>query len=156
MLEEINNILIAVKKSLTSDVVKYNADKKKLYTFFYDQILTIKNDIKITPEIKLEKIQSVIRKAMLDPKYSDLKFSLSVSVQEDKPFMLIYNTFLDSRIKKEALNQETAQNLVDLFPKDYKMSVEDHLKKMNYLIDKLFPEDLALQLKENIILLHTK
>ena len=96
-------------------------------------------------------VHKIIYKAMFDPLYQDLNFSLAVSLADDANYLSFYKQDLIKTIKQEAAAVDSGKQLQKLFTQDYKMSAEDHFQIINYYIDVLFLEDTAKIMKENFL-----
>lgn len=92
-------------------------------------------------------VHKIIYKAIFDPLYQDLNFSLA----DDANYLSFNKQDLIKTIKQEAAAVDNGKQLQKLFPQDYKMSAEDHFQIINYYIDVLFLEDTTKIMKENFL-----
>lgn len=142
--QNLNNIYTALNTMVSTTG---NLNAKKLYNI----VSKIIKDRTLSLQEKSLQVHKIIYKAMFDPLYQDLKFSLAVSLADDANYLSFYKQDLIKTIKQEAAAVDSGKQLQKLFPQDYKMSAEDHFQIINYYIDVLFLEDTAKIMKENFL-----
>jgi hypothetical protein len=143
LLQEISNIYSSLN-NLVETKFKDNPKLKDLLTV----IRNIKNNIELPVEERFSLLHKHLLKILLTPAFSHLRVSLSIGLKHEPYFFKLFNEiFMEITPENDKVNPEIP---LQLFPRNYQISQEEHKQLVEEIIDSVFPKDLCEEMKKNL------